>query len=324
MNIVGIFHGVGIEFSHIDLQPTVNIALIEDVCQITTTIECLVTDACHAVPNRNACQTATSVECTPTDACHAVPNRHACQIYAITECIPADACHAVPDSDACQTAASFECIIVDACHTSGDRDACQTAASGECTIADACHAVRDDNACQTAAIFKCTIANACYAVVNRYARQINTTCKRAFTDTRYCLVRIIPRYDHIGCGLQCRTYADYRIRIGVFNVSILQTGSTFGNVTAGHASAIIAIIMHGIIGYFLYMLTSCGMPMPVFVKTPFCRIAVTGCGDHNVIHNFVSLFICKVDSATIAMPMCKNAIVRTCRRQFGVIGHIMP
>ena len=60
MKIVGIIHeiGIGVASSHIDLQPTVYIALIVDICQTAAIPECIVADACHAVPNRNACQTA--------------------------------------------------------------------------------------------------------------------------------------------------------------------------------------------------------------------------------------------------------------------------
>ena len=110
IEIVGIVHRIGGNFTKLYPEPSRQIALIVDIRQTAAIGECTDTDFDHAVGNRNACQAAASVECTVAYAGHAVPDRHACQTAASVECILTDVCHAVRDHDACQTVAIIECI----------------------------------------------------------------------------------------------------------------------------------------------------------------------------------------------------------------------
>ena len=45
-------------------------ARYRDACKLVTTIESLITDACHAIRNRDACKFGTPLESLITDACH--------------------------------------------------------------------------------------------------------------------------------------------------------------------------------------------------------------------------------------------------------------
>ena len=187
---------------------------------VTTLDDCVPQCVCSL--ERNACKVLAIIERFLTDARHAVGNRDARQATAMPKRRISNACYAVWDCDACKVAAAAERRIINARHatirgnnailtTNNKRfrfcfdnaiahrmvnrvalinsEASQAGATGERRIANGCHTVGNRDARQAGATVECITSNSRDAVRNRNVHKTCATGERRSTNVRHATIR---------------------------------------------------------------------------------------------------------------------------------------